>query len=109
MEDSAVWRPDPGSLVEYAGTYVSEELNVVWQLASRNGSLVLRRPGAPDRPLQPMRPGVFSRHFGPAYEPLVASVDFKRDAAGQITGFTITTPPGEDVVRGLQFDRMPIR
>lgn len=109
MADSAVWRPDSMILAEYAATYFSEELNAVWQLAVHNGKLVLRRPGQADGPLLPMRSDVFSRHFGVWNEPLVASFEFKRDAAGSITHFAITTPPGADVVRDLRFLRVPGR
>jgi hypothetical protein len=50
---------------------------------------------------------VFSRHFGPWNQPLVASFAFARDATGAITHFTITTPAGADVVRDLLFVRVP--
>jgi hypothetical protein len=105
MADAAVWRPDSTALSAYVGTYFSVELNAVWILDARNGALVLRRPGRASGPLLPIRPDVFTRHFGIPYEPLVALFEFKRDSAGRISSFTITTPPGEDVVRGLRFVR----
>jgi CubicO group peptidase (beta-lactamase class C family) len=106
IADSALWRPDSTALSGYAGTYFSAELNTVWTLDGRNGELVLRRPGRASGPLLPTRPDVFTRHFGVPYEPLVALFEFKRDSAGRIGYFTITTPPGEDVVRGLRFVRV---
>lgn len=109
LPDSAVWRPDSAALADYAGTYFSGELDTVWQLAVRDGDLVLRRPGRADGPLLPMRPDVFNRHFGLWNEPLVAGFEFSRDSTGRITHFTITTPPGADVVRGLRFVRAPAR
>jgi len=109
MPDSAVFRPDSVSLSDYAATYFSEELDAVWQLAVRNGNLVLQRPGRADRPVTPMKRDTFSRHFGLWNEPLVASLVFGRDSAGRITEFTLTTPPGADVVRNLRFVRVPSR
>jgi CubicO group peptidase (beta-lactamase class C family) len=103
IPDSDGWRPDPSELSVYAGTYSSEELGVVWRLSERDGRLELRRPEGPELALLPNRRDVFIRHFGFWAEPLVARFEFGRDAAGRITHFTITTPPGEDVVRELRF------
>lgn len=109
VADSALWRPDSTMLADYAGTYASEELDAVWEIAVRNGRIVLRSPGRPDGSLQPINQDTFSRHFGAWNEPLVASLTFARDSTGMITQFSITTPPGDDVVRNLVFLRLPVR
>lgn len=109
IADSALWRPDSSDLAEYAGTYFSDELNAVWQLAVANGDLVLRRPGMPDGSMQAMQRDVFSRHFGAWDEPIVASIAFTRDAESIITHFSVSTPPGSDVVRDLRFLRSRTR
>jgi len=105
VADADLWRPNGAALADYAGTYFSEELNVVWQLAERDGDLVIRRPGNTDTPLQPMQQDRFSRGFGFWAEPLVARIEFKRDPTGRITHLSISTPPGADVVRDLRFVR----
>jgi hypothetical protein len=72
VADALVWRPDSTALSDYAGTYFSAELNAVWTLDARNGQLLLRRPGRASGPFLPIRPDVFTRHFGMPYEPLIA-------------------------------------
>jgi CubicO group peptidase (beta-lactamase class C family) len=106
IPDSEVWSPEPAQLAGYAGTYSSTELGVVWRLFESQGRLMLRRPAGPELALVPNRRDVFNRNFGFWAEPLVARFDFGRDPAGRITHFTITTPPGEDVVRDLRFVRV---
>jgi hypothetical protein len=106
VADADLWRPAGAVLAEYAGTYFSEELNVVWQLAERDGDLVIRHPGSPDALLVPFQHDVFTRGFGFWAAPLVARIEFKRDPTGRITHFSIATPPGEDAVRDLRFARV---
>jgi len=106
IAESDVWHPDSASLADYAGTYVSEEIDAVWRLAVRNGKLVVLRPGRADGHLLPGKLDQFSRHFGPWNEPLIAAFQFSRDSTGRVTHFELTTPAGEDVVRGLRFNRV---
>ena len=106
MAESDVWRPDSASLADYAGTYASEEIDAVWRLAVRSGKLVILRPGRTDGSLLPAQLDLFSRHFGQWNEPLVAAFKFSRDSTGRVTHFELTTPPGEDVVRDLRFNRV---
>jgi CubicO group peptidase (beta-lactamase class C family) len=101
--EGKAWRPSASDLAAYAGTYFSQELDAVWQLGARNGDLVIRRPGGTDALLLPMERDVFSRGHGNWREPLNALFGFKRDASGRVTHISITTPPGDDVVRDLRF------
>ena len=80
---------------------------MVWRLVSRDGKLLLQRSGSPELALAPSRPDLFTRGFGAWNEPLIALFQFSRNPAGRITQFTITTPPGDDVVRDLRFVRVP--
>ena len=106
IAESDVWRPDSAALADYVGMYASEEIDAVWRLSVRNGMLVVLRPGRADGPLRPAQLDLFSRHFGPWNEPLVAAFKFSRDSSGRVTHFALTTPPGEDVVRDLRFNRV---
>lgn len=106
VPDAEVWRPDGPELASYAGTYYSDELNASWRLLPGDGTLTLRRPGALDLAMVAVRPLLFTRAFGAWNAPLGVKFQFVRDAGGAITSFTLTTPPGEDVVRDLRFTRM---
>jgi len=44
-----------------------------------------------------------------AFGETMAQLHFHRDAAGSLTQFTVSTPPGEDSVRGLRFIRVAFR
>jgi CubicO group peptidase (beta-lactamase class C family) len=106
MADSLVWRPDSIALTDYAGQYVSGDLDTIWKLAVSGGQLVLLRAGREVGPLLPIEADVFSRHFGVWNEPLITRFRFHRNPAGRVVEFTITTPPGSDVVRDLRFVRL---
>ena len=104
LPPDSLWHPERSVLAEYAGPYSSGELGT-WEFVVRDSGLVLRRGTGRDLPLVPIRRDVFTREFGFWAEPLVARFTFERDATGRVTSFTIATPPGDDVVRDLQFTR----
>lgn len=106
LPEAAIWRPDAATLAGYAGSWFSPDLDATWTLEPRTGTLVLRRPNQPDVSLEPLVRNVFTRGFGAWNEPLTAQFVFGRDSAGRVTSFTVTTPPGADVVRDLRFDRV---
>lgn len=106
VPESLVWRPDTAALADYAGEYVSRDLDTIWKIAVAKGRLVLFRAGREDGPLSPFRRDEFRRHFGPWNDPLVTQFRFHRDQAGRVVRFTITTPPGADVVRDVRFVRL---
>ena len=105
VADSAIWRPSAAALQEYAGAWFSEDLDAGWQLELRGQRLTLRRRGQADLTLRPVERDLFVRGFG-AFGETMAQLQFHRDAAGSLTHFTVSTPPGEDSVRGLRFVRV---
>jgi len=108
VADAAVWRPSAAALRKYAGTWFSHDLDQTWQLELRGESLVMRRRGQNDLTLRPVERDLFVRGFGPFGEH-AAQLQFHRDGAGKLTHFTVSTPPGEDSVRGLRFIRVAVR
>jgi hypothetical protein len=103
VADSALWRPSAAALAEYGGTWFSQELDAIWRLERRGDRLVLRRQGQPDLSLWPVERDQFLRGFGPWMSTLSVQLQFHRNNAGQLTHLTVSTPPGEDSVRGLRF------
>src|SRR5262245_30642058 len=89
--------PKEGELVEYAGSYYSEELDTVYHLQVENGGLLFFRKNAQKRPLRPTFRDGFATTDNMQFE-------FKRDAQGKITGFTI----GWARLRNLSFARQNI-
>ncbi len=49
---------------------------------------------------------MFIRGFGAWVNTLNARLEFHRNRGGELTHFTVSTPPGEDSVRGLRFVRV---
>jgi hypothetical protein len=71
-------------LYEYAGDYASAELlGAVYTLFIEGDKLLLKFRAFPDMRLQPMAPD--------AYNANSANVDFLRDKAQRITGFTLSS------------------
>jgi hypothetical protein len=106
VADALVWRPPAAMLSEYAGRWFSPDLDTAWELAPSGDRLRLRRGGGAALTLVPVARDEFARGFGWWAEPLVARLRFHRSAGGAITHFTVSTPPGEDSVRELRFDRI---
>jgi CubicO group peptidase (beta-lactamase class C family) len=86
---------DARTLAEYAGDYVSDELDATWRVESRNGALIVSRGAVPDITLQPV--------FLDAFNSPVGVVRFQRAANGQVTGLVI----GAGRVTGFVFRRAP--
>jgi CubicO group peptidase (beta-lactamase class C family) len=82
-------------LAEFAGTFVSPEVDVTYQLRTSGDSLVIWRDGRPAGALHPAAADVFMEGG--------SEMDFTRDHAGHITGFYLEA----DRVRHLRFDRSP--
>ncbi len=87
-------KADARTLAEFAGDYVSDELDLTWRIEPRGGNLVIRRGGVPDITLQPAFAETFSSPFG--------VVRFVRSSgrvtglvvvAGRVTGFTFRRGP----------------
>lgn len=69
-------------LHDYTGTYASDELDVLFAVAIRDGRLVLRRRPADELELRP----VYADDFTTRSE--LGSVRFARDERGRVTGFS---------------------
>jgi CubicO group peptidase (beta-lactamase class C family) len=87
--------PTHAALAGFAGAYVSDELDVRYDLTLVDSSLVLRHRKLPDMRLEPAFADAFSLPFGTVLE-------FTRDAAGQVRGFALY----DGRVRGVRFDRV---
>ncbi|MFL5272262.1 MAG: hypothetical protein ACJ79E_09410, partial [Anaeromyxobacteraceae bacterium] len=68
-------------LADYAGTYVSDELDVQLTIVVREGRLVLQRRESEDAPLRSAYEDDFVSPIG--------SLRFSRDASGRVTAFGI--------------------
>jgi len=75
-------KADARTLAEFAGDYVSDELDLTWRIEPRGGNLVIRRRGVPDITLQPAFAETFSSPFG--------VVRFVR-SSGRVTGLVVGT------------------
>jgi hypothetical protein len=91
----AGFAPSSLQLRNFAGEYISTELEDTYKILARESDLLVKMPGRPDAALRP----VFQDAF--AGSPLNI-VKFSRDTGGAIMGFTVNTSS----VRGLRFDRV---
>jgi len=106
LPDSSVWQPGVAELAAYEGIWVNAELDLVWRVVLRDGTLKVKRQGAPDASLLPHRRDRFSVRFGPWNEQLQVDLEFGRNPIGEVTGFIASTA-GEPAIRGLFFRRLP--
>lgn len=75
--------PSPAQLRQFAGTYFSEEIDSTYRLEVVDGKLQARVRTRPARTLEPARPDTFTASGGAEFE-------FRRDAAGNVTGFGVS-------------------
>ena len=88
-------KTDARTLAEYAGDYVSDELDATWRVESRDGSLIVRRGPVPDITLQPVFLDAFNSPGG--------VVRFQRTSGGRVTELVI----GAGRVTGFVFRKAP--
>jgi len=86
-------KPTPAQLKEYAGDYYSDELQVTFHLALREGKLHFVHKNAPESPLQPTLKDKFTER---GYR-----INFIRDKEKKLTGFTLDAGR----VKNLRFDK----
>ncbi len=86
-------KPTPEKLKEYAGDYYSDELQVTFRLALKEGKLHFVHKNAPESPLLPMLKDKFS--LG-GYR-----INFIRNEEEKLTGFTLYAGR----VKNLRFDK----
>ena len=96
FERVAETMPDASPILDYVGSYTSDELGTDYCFALDGDRLVWQRRKFSDKPLTPMLPDTFS-HEGTRF-------DFSRDANGTVDGFTVNTWR----VRGVHFARREI-
>jgi CubicO group peptidase (beta-lactamase class C family) len=85
--------PTPAQLAEYAGAYVSEEVDPVYQFEVKDGKLTLSRLKSRPDPLLPATQDAFTGKLG--------TLRFIRDANQHISGFVLD----QGRIQGLQFTR----
>lgn len=87
--------PSAAELSQYAGAYVSEEIDPVYRIVLEGDKLRLTRLKAKADTLRPTVRDVFAGDIG--------TVRFKRDASGHITGFTLNAGR----IQNFHFSRRP--
>ena len=85
--------PTPGQLKEYTGDYYSDELQVTFRLALKEGNLHFIHKNAAESPLQPTLQDKFTVR---GYR-----INFIRDEEKKLTGFTLDAGR----VKNLRFDK----
>lgn len=94
-ESVAAVTPTPAELGEYAGEYVSDEIDPVYRVKLEGDKLkLLRLKNKPD-PLAPATSDVFTGQIG--------TIRFTRDADHHVSGFTLDAGR----IQGFQFKRRP--
>jgi len=93
----ASWQPDAAALAAYAGRFYGTEVEAVYHLGVEADTLVLRHRRIGALKLQPRAPDLFIAAGG------IGELQFLRDAAGRVTGFTVSNGR----TRGVRFDIMP--
>ncbi|HKW97887.1 MAG TPA: serine hydrolase domain-containing protein [Bryobacteraceae bacterium] len=77
------FQPAPEQLNAYVGSYVSDEIEPVYSIAVEDGRLVLKRLKSKPDKLRPLIADYFEGSTG--------ELHFKRDQAGEVTGFLLNT------------------
>lgn len=85
------WKPSYNELKEYKGTYFSKEIQTIYNVAVDDSSLVLKNYHIDDLELEPGNLDEFSAGFP------MGSIEFIRNDAGTITGFSASNGRTRDV------------
>jgi hypothetical protein len=90
------WEPSPREVMDFTGSFFSEELDATWEITVADAGLLLRRWGIADRRLEPLLPDtwVFRRSTE-------QRLRFERDAAGKVTAMSLSNSQ----LHGVQFVR----
>jgi CubicO group peptidase (beta-lactamase class C family) len=92
-ESVAVVDPTAAQLAEFAGAFVSEEIEPVYRMSVQDGKLTLTRLKSKPDSLQPTTQNVFVGQIG--------TIRFARDANGRVSGFILNAGR----IQGFQFTR----
>jgi len=87
--------PTPAQLVEYAGAFVSDEIEPVYRFTVQDGKLTLMRLKSKPDSLRATTQDVFSSQIG--------TIRFTRDADHHVSGFILDAGR----IQGFQFTRRP--
>jgi len=93
FESVAPSTPTAGDLADYAGSYVSEEIEPIYRIAVRDGKLTLMRLKHKPAPLEPAVLDVFRAEIG--------TVRFTRDSKHRVSGFVLNSGR----IRNFRFTR----
>jgi hypothetical protein len=85
--------PNAAQLAEYAGAFVSEEIDPVYRMSVQDGKLTMTRLKNKPDSLRPATQDVFVGHIG--------TIRFSRDANGRVSGFVLDAGR----IQGFQFTR----
>ena len=94
-EPVLAWVPAAAQLSDFAGSFVSDELETTWLLALDKGNLVVRHRGISEQPLRPTVADTFTLDG--------MNLAFTRDGARKVTGFRLD----EGRVKGIGFAKRP--
>lgn len=86
------WEPSPRELMDFTGSFFSEELDATWEIVAGDEGLLLRRWGMADQGLEPLLPDTWV--FQGSTEPRLR---FERDAAGRVTAVSLSNSQLLDV------------
>jgi hypothetical protein len=100
-ERRAAWTPSAGALARAAGRYCSAEVPVCWSLLSRGRSLTLRRPGFPDRVLEPAWTDTFTLVDTDDIGTRTMRLELRHASNGTTTSFKLS----RGRITGLVFDK----
>jgi hypothetical protein len=81
FEPIAAFNHTSAQMAEYAGPYVSEEIDPVYRITLQDGKLSLNRLKHKPESLKPVMQDTFAGDTG--------TLHFKRDAKGRISGFVL--------------------
>ena len=108
QEDAEARSPPPSlssvELAEFAGSFFSAELDATYRFAVKGGSLTARIEQQPALQVTPVAEDEFEVRFesrGWAASP--ARLEFKRNASGAVTGFSLSSASE----RGIVFEKLP--
>ncbi len=102
-EYERVERTDPAPAREYAGTYSSSELQVLWTVREDTGTIMIDRAREPATGLAHLFAETFSDDWGPITDSGMSfTVVFERDQNREVSGFRVTGPRA----RGVRFERL---
>jgi hypothetical protein len=97
-ERRPAWMPSTGAVARAAGHYCSAEVPVCWSLVPRGRSLTLRRPGFPDRALEPAWADTFTLIDTDDIGTRTTRLGLRRAPDGTITCFTLSRGRVTDLV-----------